>query len=52
VRSVKPQPAVKERFGGVGVERVSMDPRAFRKLFADEDTVLSSLIRNRKIGAE
>ncbi|MFM1988885.1 MAG: hypothetical protein RJA99_1842 [Pseudomonadota bacterium] len=46
------QPAVKERFGGVGVEPVSMDQPAFRKLLADEGKVLSSLIRNRKISAE
>lgn len=46
------QPATKERFGGVGVEPVSMEQPAFRKLLADEGKTLSSLIRNRKITAE
>jgi tripartite-type tricarboxylate transporter receptor subunit TctC len=46
------QPAIKERFAGLGAEPVSIDQTGFRKLLTDETRTLSSLIRDRGISAD
>jgi len=43
------QPALKERFAGLGAEPAAMDPAAFRKLIAEEERVLTALIKAQKI---
>jgi len=45
-------PVLKERFNSLGAEPTSVDTPAFRKLLADEDKMLSALIKDRKIVVE
>ena len=45
-------PVLKERFNSLGAEPASVDTPAFRKLLADENKMLSALIRDRKIVVE
>jgi len=43
------QPALKERFAGLGAEPEALDGPAFRKLLGDEGRLLSALIKDRNI---
>jgi len=43
------QPAVKARYADLGAEPIAMDTAEFRKLLADEGTLLSALIKEQKI---
>jgi tripartite-type tricarboxylate transporter receptor subunit TctC len=43
------QPAVKERFAGLGAETVRPDPESFKKFLAGETALLRGLIRERNI---
>ena len=43
------QPALKERFAGLGAEPASLDQAAFRKLLGEEGRLLTTLIQSQKI---
>ncbi|MGV6477821.1 hypothetical protein [Azotobacter vinelandii] len=45
-------PALKERFNSLGAEPVSLAQPEFRKLLAEEDKTLSTLIKDRNIVVE
>jgi tripartite-type tricarboxylate transporter receptor subunit TctC len=46
------QPAAKERFANLGAEPAAKDQAAFRKLLADEGSVLASVIKSQNISAD
>ena len=45
-------PALKQRFDDLGAEPAALDQAAFRKLLAEEERVLTTLIKSQKIVVE